>query len=233
MGYNMLNMKTILVVDDKLSVRSLLKDHLTEEGFAVITAKDGREALDIARREKTDLILLDLMMPEMGGYEFIRTFRKESDTPIIILTAKIEETDKVLGLEIGADDYVTKPFGMRELTARIHARLRKTEKTKEKTLVISIHDLTLDLNRHSLTVRGEKISLTPSEFDLLHILMSAPERVFSRSDLLLKMQGSTFEGVERTIDVHIRNLRVKIERDPSHPRYIKTVFGVGYGFSKE
>jgi len=173
------------------------------------------------------------MMPEMGGYEFIRTFRKESDTPIIILTAKMEETDKVLGLEIGADDYVTKPFGMRELTARIHARLRKIEKPKEKPIILSLNDFKLDLAKHSLTVRGKKIDLTPSEFDLLHIFMAFPERVYSRSELLLKMQGSTFEGVERTIDVHIRNLRSKIESDPSNPRYIKTVFGVGYTFLNE
>ena len=226
-------MKSILVVDDKLSVRSLLRDHLTEEGFRVITAKDGREALEIAQKENPDLILLDLMMPEMGGYEFIRTFRKESDTPIIILTAKMEETDKVLGLEIGADDYVTKPFGMRELTARIHARLRKIEKPKEKPIILSLNDFKLDLAKHSLTVRGKKIDLTPSEFDLLHIFMAFPERVYSRSELLLKMQGSTFEGVERTIDVHIRNLRSKIESDPSNPRYIKTVFGVGYTFLNE
>ena len=145
MGYNMIRMKSILVVDDKSTVRSLLKDHLMEEGYGVITAQDGREALVTAQREKPDLILLDVMMPEMGGYEFIRNFRKESDTPIIVLTAKIEETDKVLGLEIGADDYVTKPFGMRELTARIHARLRRTERPSEKPVVLFIDELKLDL----------------------------------------------------------------------------------------
>ena len=226
-------MKSILVVDDKPNVRSLLKDHLTKEGFRVITAKDGREALFSARKEKPDLILLDLMMPEMGGYEFIRNFRKEYDAPIIILTAKIEETDKVLGLELGADDYVTKPFGMRELTARINALLRRVESPKNKPLILSVSDIRVDLNSHTVRVRGKRINLTPSEFDLLYILMSSPERVYSRSDLLIEMQGSTFEGVERTIDVHIRNLRLKIEEEPSNPHFIKTIFGVGYCFTNE
>ncbi|MBI5290728.1 MAG: response regulator transcription factor [Chloroflexi bacterium] len=221
--------KTILVVDDKASVRTLVRDYLAEEGFRVVTANNGREALFAARQEKPDLILLDIMMPEMSGYDFIRMHRQERPTPIILLTAKLEETDKVLGLELGADDYVTKPFGMRELVARIRAVLRRGQETAPAP-VLQAADVTLDRESHVVRVGNRPVSLTPSEFDLLAALLAAPGRVFSRSDLLMLLQGSTFEGVERTIDVHIRNLRLKIETDPSNPRYIETVFGVGYRF---
>jgi DNA-binding response OmpR family regulator len=170
------------------------------------------------------------MMPEMSGYDFLKTYRKERETPIILLTAKLEETDKVLGLELGADDYVTKPFGMKELVARINAVLRRSGGTVKTADALSIGDIRLDRESRTVTVDHRPVSLTPSEFDLLLTLLSAPGRVFSRSDLLLKLQGTTFEGVERTIDVHIRNLRTKIEPDPSKPEYIETVFGVGYRF---
>lgn len=226
-------MKTILVVDDKASVRTLLRDYLTEEGYRVVSAANGREALFAARQEKPDLILLDIMMPEMDGYEFVRTYRKEKDTPIILLTAKLEETDKVLGLELGADDYVTKPFGMRELVARIRAVLRRAGQEVPPAPLLQAADVTLDREEHIVEVRGQPVHLTPSEFDLLAALMAAPGRVFSRSDLLIKLQGTTFENVERTVDVHIRNLRTKIEPDPSNPRTIETVFGVGYRFRSE
>jgi len=225
--------KTILVVDDKASVRTLLRDYLTEEGYRVVSAANGREALFAARQEKPDLILLDIMMPEMDGYEFVRTYRKEKDTPIILLTAKLEETDKVLGLELGADDYVTKPFGMRELVARIRAVLRRAGQEVPPAPLLQAADVTLDREEHIVEVRGQPVHLTPSEFDLLAALMAAPGRVFSRSDLLIKLQGTTFENVERTVDVHIRNLRTKIEPDPSNPRTIETVFGVGYRFRSE
>jgi DNA-binding response OmpR family regulator len=223
--------KTILVVDDQSNVRTLLREYLTAEGFRVVTADDGRQALYAARREKPDLILLDIMMPEMSGYEFIRAWRKEKETPIILLTARPEESDKVLGLELGADDYVTKPFGMRELVARIHAVMRRTGKTVPPTEVLRSGEITLDRSSHEVHVGDQLVSLTPSEFDLLAVLMESPGRVFGRSDLLLALQGTTFVGVERTIDVHVRNLRTKIERDPAEPRYIETVFGVGYRFS--
>jgi len=225
--------KTILVVDDKASVRTLVRDYLTEEGFRVVSAANGREALFAARQEKPDLILLDIMMPEMDGYEFVRAYRKEKDTPIILLTAKLEETDKVLGLELGADDYVTKPFGMRELVARIRAVLRRAGQEVPPAPLLQAADVTLDREEHIVKVRNQPVHLTPSEFDLLAVLMAAPGRVFSRYDLLIKLQGITFEGVERTIDVHIRNLRTKIEPDPSNPCYIETVFGVGYRFCPE
>lgn len=226
-------MKTILVADDKANIRNLVRDYLEAEGFRVVIAADGREALYAARAEKPDLILLDIMMPEMSGYDFIKAYRKESATPIILLTAKLDETDKVLGLELGADDYVTKPFGMKELVARINAVLRRVERPAATSEILSIGGIHLDVESRAVKTFGRPVSLTPSEFDLLHVLMSAPGKVFSRSELLLKLQGTTFEGVERTIDVHIRNLRTKIEPNPSEPIYIKTVFGVGYRFHSE
>jgi DNA-binding response OmpR family regulator len=222
--------RTILVVDDKSNVRKLVHEYLAEEGFRVVTAANGREALFAARHEKPDLILLDLMMPEMGGYEFMRLYTRESDTPIILLTAKVEESDKVLGLELGADDYVTKPFSMRELVARIRAVLRRAGRAAPAAEVLRAADICLDRGRRQVMVSARAVSLTPTEFDLLSILMSEPGRVFSRSELLTDLQGVAFEGIERTVDVHIRNLRTKIEPDPGKPRYVETVFGVGYRF---
>jgi len=222
--------KTILVADDKANIRNLVREYLEAEGFRVVIAADGREALYAARAEKPDLILLDIMMPEMSGYEFLKVYRKERETPIILLTAKLDETDKVLGLELGADDYVTKPFGMKELVARINAVLRRTDRTPPEADTLTIGDIHLDRESRLVTAHGKSVNLTPSEFNLLYVLMSTPGRVYSRSELLLKLQGTTFENVERTIDVHIRNLRTKIEKDPSNPEYIQTVFGVGYRF---
>ena len=224
-------MKTILVADDKANIRNLVRDYLEAEGFRVVIAANGREALYTARAEKPDLILLDIMMPEMSGYDFIKAYRKERETPIILLTAKLDETDKVLGLELGADDYVTKPFGMKELTARIHAVLRRAARPAAESEILAAGPIRLDRAARAVQVDGQPVTLTPSEFELLFALMSAPGRVFSRSDLLLKLQGTAFEGVERTIDVHVRNLRTKIEPDPSNPQYIVTVFGVGYKFT--
>ncbi len=223
-------MKTILVADDKANIRNLVRDYLEAEGFHVFVASNGREALYAARSEKPDLILLDIMMPEMSGYEFIKAYRKESETPIILLTAKLDETDKVLGLELGADDYVTKPFGMKELVARINAVLRRIGRPVAEAGILSVGDVRIEKESRAVFVDDNTVNLTPSEFDLLYVLMSAPGKVFSRSELLLKLQGTTFEGVERTIDVHIRNLRTKIEKDPSNPKYVETVFGVGYRF---
>ena len=223
-------MKTILVVDDKANVRTLVREYLSAEGFRVVTAENGQNALFTARQEKPDLILLDIMMPEMDGFEFIRAFRKESDTPVILLTAKMEESDKVIGLELGADDYITKPFGMRELVARIHTVMRRAGQIPHPSSRLQIGDILLDRETHSVKVGDRPIHLTPSEFDLLALLMDAPGRVFSRMDLLEDLQGTSFEGVARTIDVHVRNLRTKIESDPANPRYIETVFGIGYRF---
>lgn len=222
--------KTILVVDDEKRLCDLVQSYLTQEGFRVLTAGNGQEALFVARHEKPDLILLDLMMPEMGGYEFIRAYSKEQDTPIIILTAKLEENDKVLGLELGADDYVTKPFSMRELAARVRAVLRRVSKAQPETAVLRAADIILDRVGRWVTVGEKRVDLTPSEFDLLATLMSAPGRAFSRLDLLDRIQGEAFDGYQRTIDVHVRNLRTKIEPDPSQPRYIESIYGVGYRF---
>jgi DNA-binding response OmpR family regulator len=223
--------KTVLVVDDKKSLRIMVKEYLTETGFRVVEAENGQQALFVARQEKPDLVLLDIMMPEMGGYEFMRVYTQESDAPIILLTARLDEPDKVLGLELGADDYITKPFSPRELTARIKAVLRRAEKQPRSVAIIRAADISLDKTSRLVKVKEQTINLTPSEFELLAILMTAPGRAFSRSELLDYLQGTSFEGVERTVDVHIRNLRAKIEPVPRTPRYIETVFGIGYRFS--
>jgi DNA-binding response OmpR family regulator len=221
--------KTILVVDDAESLRTMVKSYLTQEGYRVVTAANGREALFVARQERPDLILLDLMMPEMGGFEFITAHNRDGDAPVIILTAKIEESDKVLGLELGADDYLTKPFSLRELTARIRAVLRRAEKSTTATsALLRVGELSLDRGSRLVSADGNTVELTPSEFDLLATLMASPGRVFSRLELLDKLQGDAYEGYERTIDVHIRNLRTKIEPDPRNPRYVLTVYGIGY-----
>ena len=225
--------KKILVVDDKPELRTLLKSYLTQEGFSVSVAGDGQQALFVARQEKPDLVLLDLMMPEMGGYDFMRLYRREAETPVIILTARLEENDKVLGLELGADDYVTKPFSPRELTARVRAVLRRVEKQVNSADILRAGEITLDRSGRSTLVAGQPVDLTPSEFDLLATLMGAPGRVFSRLELLDRLQGTAYEGYERTIDVHIRNLRTKIEADPANPRYIETVYGSGYRFAAQ
>ena len=223
--------KTILVVDDEERLVALLKAYLEQEGFRVVTANNGRNALFQARHELPDLIILDLMMPEMDGYEFMRVYGKERDTPIILLTAKVEESDKVVGLELGADDYVTKPFSPRELTARIRAVLRRSGKSAPEPEVVRAADITLDRSGRYVKAGDQYVDLTPSEFDLLATLMSAPGRAFTRLELLDRLQGTAYEGYERTIDVHVRNLRAKIEPEPSSPRYIETVYGIGYRFA--
>jgi len=223
--------KKILVVDDKLELRTLLKSYLTQEGFDVVAAGDGQEALYVARHEKPNLIILDLMMPNMGGYEFMRAYSREAETPVVLLTAKIEENDKVLGLELGADDYVTKPFSPRELTARVRAVLRRAEKQASSQEVLRLGGIELDWTGRTTTVDGKMVELTPSEFSLLATFMGSPGRVFSRLELLDRLQGTAYEGYERTIDVHIRNLRAKIEPDSSNPHYIETVYGAGYRIS--
>jgi DNA-binding response OmpR family regulator len=224
--------RKILVVDDKPELRTLLKSYLTQEGFEVVAAGDGREALFVARHEKPDLIILDLMMPEMDGYGFMREHRKVADTPIILLTARVDDDERVIGLELGADDYITKPFRPRELVARVRAVLRRAGKSEPQAKVLRVADITLDRDTRSVTVADRPVDLTPSEFDLLTALMTAPGRVFSRLDLLDVIQGVRYEGYERTIDTHIKNLRAKIEPESRSPRYIETVYGVGYRFTR-
>ena len=223
--------KKILVVDDKPELRGLVRAYLTQEGYQIVEASDGQQAIYTARREKPDLILLDLMMPEMGGYEFMQAYSREAETPIIILTARLEENDRVLGLELGADDYITKPFSMRELTARVRAVLRRSARAAAGQEILRQGEITLDRTSRLVTVADKPVSLTPSEFDLLAALMAAPGRAFTRSELLERIQGVAYEGYERTIDVHVRNLRAKIEPDDSDPQYIETVYGTGYRFA--
>lgn len=223
--------QTILIVDDEARMRAMIRVYLEQEGYRVVEAGHGREALYIARCEKPDLIILDLMMPEMGGYEFMRAHSREAETPIIVLTARVEDDDKILGLELGADDYITKPFNVRELIARVRAVLRRMQKAAAEPDLLRVADIVLDRAGHRVTVGTQDVALTPSEFELLAILMAAPGRVFSRLDLLDRMSGATYEGYERTIDVHIRNLRTKIEPDPKQPKYIETVYGMGYRFA--
>jgi len=225
--------KTILVVDDEKHIRDMVKAYLTGEGFQVMTAKNGREALFIARQEKPDLILLDIMMPEMNGYDFVRFFTRESDIPIIMVTAKLDANDKVLGLELGADDYITKPFNMRELTARIRAVLRRSQKVGQEPDLLRVGNIILNENARRVTIDGEIIELTPTEFYILATLMTSPGRVYARLDLIDESQGAVYEGYERSIDTHIRRLRGKIEPNPKNPRYVETVYGFGYRFNDQ
>jgi DNA-binding response OmpR family regulator len=225
--------QTILVVDDELEIVKLVRAYLEKAGYRVVTAQDGREALLVTRHEKPDLIILDLTMPEMDGLEFTRRLRQESNTPIVMLTARVEETDRIIGLELGADDYVTKPFSPREIVARVRAVLRRVQPEPETPAILRVGDLVLDQHEHGLTVAGQAVDLTRTEFDLLAILMATPGRAFSRMELLERLQGEAYAPYERTVDAHVKNLRAKIEPDPSDPRYILTVFGVGYKFAKE
>jgi DNA-binding response OmpR family regulator len=213
-------------------VRQLLQEYLTEQGYQVSTAIDGQSAIYEARRNSPDLILLDIMMPKMDGYQFLRQYRQERQTPVIIITAREEETDAVLGLELGADDYVVKPFRMRELLARIRAVLRRNEETPERFELLRVGEIVLDERTHSVNAQGAPVSLTPIEFALLAVLMRSPGRVYTRTDLVDLLSDSNFTGLDSTLNVHIRNLRSKIEPDPGNPRYIETVFGVGYRFQK-
>ena len=223
--------RTILVVDDKANVRQLLSEYLTGQGFKVVTATNGREALYAARHETPDVILLDIMMPEMDGYEFLREYRRERSVPVIIITAREEETDAVLGLELGADDYVIKPFRMRELVARVRAVLRRSEHADSNARPLHVGDILLDEATHTVTARGQPVSLTPTEFNLLGLLMRSAGQVLTRQQLADRLTEDGFAGLERTLNVHVRNLRAKIEPDPDQPRYVETVFGVGYRFS--
>ena len=208
-------------------------EYLGQSGYRVVSAFNGKEALRIARQEKPDLIILDLMMPEMNGYEFMQAHRKEMDTPIILLTARVEDEEKVIGLELGADDYVTKPFRPRELVARVKSVLRRVGKTDPLAAILEVADVRLDRNIRTVQVGEAYINLTPSEFDLLAALMGKPGKVFSRLDLLDILQGIRYEGYERTIDSHIKNLRAKLGQAANSIHYIETVYSIGYRFIRE
>jgi DNA-binding response OmpR family regulator len=225
--------KTIMVIDDEIRLLSLVESYLTQSGFRAVTAHNGLEGLAVANRENPALIILDLMMPEMDGYEFMRQYRAEHDTPIILLTARVEDEEKVIGLELGADDYITKPFRPRELMARIKAVLRRSGEKGFQTRLLHAADIRVDRDNHTVTVGERDVDLTPSEFELLAVLISTPGRVYTRLDLLDILQGVRFKGYERAIDLHIKNLRAKIEPIPSSPKYIETLYGVGYRFAKK
>ncbi len=226
-----MSIKSILIVDDKFSVTRLVSEYLDSKGYNTIVAQNGKGALTEARIHHPDLILLDIMMPHMDGFEFVKTFRQESNAPIIFLTAKIEETDKVFGLGLGADDYVTKPFSMAELVARIEAVLRRTGKSEDPSQILEFKGLKIFPERFEVHKNGEEVDLTPTEFHILRTMAESPGRVFTREQLRREIQGESSESLQKTINVHIRNLRVKIEDDASNPRYIQTVFGVGYRFN--
>lgn len=219
----------ILVVDDEPEIVRVLRGYLEQANYTVLTASSGPEALRRARTEAPDLILLDVMLPGMDGIDVCRSIRQTSNVPIIMVTARVEETDRVLGLELGADDYITKPFSPREVVARVRAVLRRTHaEPVAESEILTVDDLTLDVGRHSVVRGDEALELTPSEFEILRAMMSAPGRVLTRLQLLEAAQGQAYEGYERTVDTHVKNLRRKIEPDPPNPSYILTVHGIGY-----
>ncbi len=223
----------VLIVDDSGANRLLLGSILKKSGYDITEAVDGQQALERAFDAPPDLILLDIMMPNMDGFQFLPALRRESQVPVIIITARDEETDAVLGLELGADDYVIKPFRLRELIARVRSQLRRQGTPVEPGEFLRIGDLVLDRASHLVKVADKEVDLTPIEFDLLSVLMRSPGRVYTRSDLVNELTESGFAGLESTLNVHMRNLRLKIEPDPSRPIYLETVFGVGYRMNKQ
>jgi DNA-binding response OmpR family regulator len=226
-------MKTILVVDDEPKIVKLVRDYLERAGFEVRVAGNGKDALSQARSEKPELIILDLGLPQMDGLDVTRALRKISNVPIIMLTGRSEESDKLIGLELGADDYVTKPFSPKELVARVRVLFRRMENyASENQEILRIADLTLDLPRMRITAKARLIEdLTPTEFSIVAELARYPGRVFTRAQLLDALHGVAFESYERAIDAHVKNIRHKIETNPSEPRYLLTVYGVGYKFT--
>jgi len=220
----------VLIIEDDANLLETIKYNLRKDGYDVVTASDGEQALEVARKEKPSLLILDIMLPKLNGFEVCRILRKEATVPILMLTAKADETDKIVGLEIGADDYMTKPFSMRELMARVRAMLRRSKMREppKGQAVISIGEIEVDIARHRASLAGISLELSPKEFDLLAFLGQNKGLVFSREGLLEKVWGYDFAGDTRTVDVHIRWLRQKIETDAGHPQYLVTVRGTGY-----
>lgn len=224
-------MKQILVVDDEPRIVEICRDYLERAGFKVLTAGNGSDALTIARTKQPDLVVLDLGLPKMDGLDVTRALRKYSNVPIIMLTARVEESDKLIGLELGADDYLTKPFSPKELVARVRAVFRRTDAGPGHGDVIRASNVTVDVPRMQARIDGRSIALTSTEFELLATMMRQPGRVFTRGQLLDAIRGEQVESFERAIDAHIKNLRRKLEPDPREPRYVLTVYGVGYKFT--
>jgi len=224
---------TILIVEDEPKIARLARDYLEKNGYRVLVAGDGDSGLAMARREKPDLLVLDLMLPGMDGLDVCRALRRESDLPIIMLTARAEETDRLIGLELGADDYISKPFSPRELVARVRALLRRAKGRVYVPGMIRAGELEINTESHGVVLAGESLHLTRIEFSLLHTLAQHPGQIFSRAQLLENLHGVAYIGYDRSIDAHIKNLRRKIEADPANPRYILTVYAVGYRFNDE
>jgi len=225
--------RAILVVDDEPRIVKIARDYLERAGFRVLTAGDGRSVLPMVRSAKPDLIVLDLALPGMDGLDVARAIRKESEVPIIMLTARADEADRLIGLELGADDYIVKPFSPKELVARVRAVLRRWDGARAGTDVVRAGDLVLDIPRMRASVGDRAIPLTPTEFQLLAVMARQPGRVFTRGQLLEAVHGVAVESYERAIDSHVKNIRRKIEPDPRHPRHILAVHGIGYRFAEE
>ena len=225
-------MKHILVVDDEPRIAEIARDYLERAGFRATVAGNGADALALARTKRPDLIVLDLGLPHMDGLDVTRALRKQSNVPIIMLTARVDESDKLIGLELGADDYVTKPFSPKELVARVRAVFRRIDTASERGEVVRAGDLTLDKRRMQASVGKQSIDLTSTEFELLATLASQPGRVFTRAQLLDAIRGVEVESFDRAIDAHVKNVRRKLEPDPRNPRYVLTVHGVGYKFAE-
>ncbi len=226
-------MKRVLVVDDEAQIVKVLRAYLEKAGYSVSTAADGHAALAVFRQSRPDFIILDLNLPGMDGLDVCRALRKESDVPILMLTARVEETDRLIGLELGADDYVVKPFSPREVVARVRTILRRASAEPVKAEVIQAGELVIDLSGHSVSHSNRPVDLTPTEFDILVTLANQPKRVLSRMQIMEQALGESFEGYERTIDAHIKNLRNKLEPERKKSSYIHTVFGVGYKFEAQ
>ncbi len=220
--------KKILVIDDEAQIVKVLKAYLEQSGYQVVTAEDGKRALAIFQREKPDFMILDLTLPGLDGLEVCRTVRRQSNIPILMLTARVEEADKLMGLELGADDYVVKPFSPREVVARVRTIFRRASGDAAQAEIIRVANLVIDLDQHTVMVGEHKVELTPTEFDILVVLARQPKRVLTRLQIMEQAQGNAFEGYERTIDAHIKNIRLKLEPNSKDPTYIHTVFGVGY-----